>query len=85
MFRLRGFIDRYGPEAILDLKRPQDLSEMKTTQVSKKPKAPDLLDMCKVRSPAPSVLLRSQYFILAHFSERGKYDSAYRLQHKCVA
>lgn len=36
-----------------------------------------------VRKPPPSPSRSSH--ILPHFSERGKYDSTYRLLHKCVA
>lgn len=32
-------------------------------------------DICKKWSSGPSILVRSQYFIFPHFSERGKYDS----------
>lgn len=41
-------------------------------------------DICTIWSPDPSISLGSQYFILPHFSERGKYDSTYRFLHKCV-
>lgn len=44
-----------------------------------------IADICEVWSPAPSILVGSQYFIFPHFSERGKYDSTHRLLNKCVA
>lgn len=34
-----------------------------------------IADICKKWSLAPSISVRSQYFIFPHFSERGKYDS----------
>lgn len=44
-----------------------------------------IADICEVWGPAPSISVGSQHFIFPHFSERGKYDSTYRLLHKCVA